>query len=192
MPPTNEREEELKFLRQQIRQSINYVEPELKQELADWMARASKMPSSGVVGYVQAKLSEVRRDETAEHTRQYPMRMKNDDIEEDFPEDCHDCPHSPARCPVFNSPDLKNRFEMIRDEHEEDSEERAAAELQQFGQDVKCHQIDEAVREFRERYGPLVAEGWELYSRIEADVGHVDETVEAAEDVEELSRHVDV
>lgn len=189
-----ERKQSLRYLQRELRDSVGHVkDPDLQQDVADFLSRVAEVPEGGVVEHVSQHLADIRRrepddDDDREMPGQYPMRRTDGD--KDFPESCAACPHSPTRCPVFNAPDERRYREQLASEYAEQPNGKAATAYQQYAQEVGCHQIDRAVKDFRKKYGPLVSEGWDLFGRVQADlsagVGKTSEEAEAAEEVAQI------
>lgn len=142
-------------IRKQLREIRFAVDDEeLRDEISDWLDEShEKTDAESAAEFVEAKLNGLLSNNS----------MFGD--EEEFPEDCNDCEHFGAACPV-----LKDRTERLwRERRLEAAETEAAARAvyEEQARDVNCLQISSYLSEWSQSHAEFIREGESLLTKAE-------------------------
>ncbi|MFC4553551.1 MULTISPECIES: hypothetical protein [Halorussus] len=173
------RQQSIDYLQNEFRLSLGYVtDAELKSDIIDWMTRSDQLPESTVLDYIERRLSDLRSRDDGTHVSQFDMYRSGDDGTAEFPDACQGCTHYGTRCPVFCGTTQQSQREQLQDELVDEPPARVKNQYRSFAQRNDCHRIPAFIAEYEDRYKDLTREGWELYRRLDTDVGHTDEQLE--------------
>jgi hypothetical protein len=160
-------EQELEWLRDALRDRIIYVEDsELKREIFQWIRDSLTVPGGDVEEYLETELSKLESE--------YKMYDHEgvDDGEDAFPDECEDCTHYGAGCPIVTQSTPQDEFNRIARESSSSSEfKRGVRKLARL---YECHRIPGWISEWETRYEDIIDEGWDLFERADIDLGEMD------------------
>lgn len=193
MPESTQRQHRqgsIEWLSEELRDAVFYVDdPELKQQMINWLKRASQVPEGDMMDLVETRLTRIRQvtGEEDDHD-EYPMRRLEEDGEGDFPDSCKGCDHYGSRCPIFVDPVERRRRKQIQKGADGKTPSEIRQDYRRYAEANGCHQIPAAITEWEDDHQQLVKEGWELYESFDADIGYTDEVDEAAREIAEAER----
>lgn len=132
-------------------------DPELQDEVLDWMDDADQVPASSVLSHVEQRLAEFETN--------HEMYAVDVDGESYFPDDCSDCEHYGVACPVLTKREEQIERERLRDRLADASEEEVKRELRRYGGRTGCTVIIELIDEWETDYESLLERGRDLRRR---------------------------
>lgn len=190
MHPTHHQKQPPRFgtiawLTEELAAEVRFVDDsDLTDRIYEWLRDAHELPGGDMVSIVDHHLTELRRmdgdDEEASGMAEYPMRRLDDDGSNDFPDACKGCEHYGTRCPVFVDPVEKKRREQLEREHADRTMSQTKRAYRRYAESIGCHQITQALADRADEYEELWQRGMDLYEESDIEIGHTDESDEAA------------
>lgn len=171
------------WLQEELAAEVRFVDdPDLTKRIYQWLRDARDLPGGDMVSIVDHHLTTLRRidDDGAAGMAEYPMRRTDADGSDDFPDACKGCDHYGTRCPVFVDPVERQRREEIEREYADADMSQTKRAYRRFAESIGCHQITQALADRAEEYDDLWNEGMDLYEESDVEIGHTDESDEAA------------
>lgn len=133
---------------------VEYVsDPELQEEILDWMEEADEVPASTLLDHVEGVLAEFV---------QYPMYRKHGDGSDDFPDNCQGCEHYREACPLFTQRRKRKKRERLQDELVGATEDEVKQKLRQLAGRVDCHVITDEIETWETEFSKLLSRGQDL------------------------------
>lgn len=146
---------DLDQIRKQLRETrVAVDDAELREEISEWLEEShEKTDADTAAEFVEARLNRL-----LSANQMYGG-------EENFPDECVECDHYGAACPV-----LKDRTERLWRERklaEASTEAEARSVYQEQARDVDCGQISAFLTEWSEDHAEFIREGERLLRRAE-------------------------
>lgn len=164
-------------IRRELRLARMYVEDDgLRSEISDWIERSHELTEADTAEqFVEQKLNSL--------LEAYPMFHSTSEKrgEDAFPDECHNCRHYGAACPVLL--DLTETDWRERRLEEAETEQEARRVYQQQARDVGCTRIPAFLNEYETDHQEFIQEGQRLVSRVHDSI-HQDPS-ELADDGQE-------
>ncbi|QLD84802.1 hypothetical protein HWV23_03425 [Natronomonas halophila] len=172
------------WLQEELAAEVRFVDdPDLTKRIYQWLRDAHDLPGGDMVSIVDHHLTQLRRidsDDEDAGMAEYPMRRVDGDGTGDFPDSCKGCEHYRTRCPVFIDPVERRRREALESEYADADMSQTKRAYRRYAESIGCHQITQALADRAEEYNALWERGMDLYEESDVEIGHTDESDEAA------------
>jgi hypothetical protein len=171
------------WLQEELAAEVRFVDdPSLTRRIYQWLRDARELPGGDMVSIVDHHLTQLRRidDDGETGMAEYPMRRLDGDGNGDFPDACKGCEHYGTRCPVFIDPVERQRREELEREYADATMAQTKRAYRRYAESIGCHQITQALADRAEEYDDLWNRGMDLYEESDVEIGHTDESDEAA------------
>lgn len=145
---------ELEFLKEKLTIRVEYVAPELREAIYDWLSKARKLTSGDAADHV---LANMRRLDMEYQMYDAPSV---DDPAEAFPEACADCVHFGGTCDIMRHPVRGAIRRLAADAESTDQFKSQVTELASLR---GCGRIPEWIEEHERGAETVIDEGYELY-----------------------------